>query len=171
METRGHGEEKGPLKGVRGMKARPASRCSQGAFHRRRRHSATYTVYPQHEYQWGPPKIQPFFPAHAAATRPDYQPASAARARPCSATDLSCLECEKSACWPLPATQLSHKPTSVPCVCVRVCILKHAASFVLFLPCLPPRLSVCSRCTRTVNPCMPLSLYSSIESTALTEVM
>lgn len=122
-------------------RAGQASRCSQGAFHRRRPHSATYTVYPQHEYQWGPPKIQPFFLPYAAATRPACQPASAARARPCSVTDLSCLECKKSACCPLPATQLSHKPMSVlrVCVCVClshcVCILKHAGISALFLAC------------------------------------
>lgn len=38
---------------VRGMRA---SRCSQGAFHSRSPHSAAYAAYPQHEYQWGPPK-------------------------------------------------------------------------------------------------------------------
>lgn len=62
------------------------------------------------------------FPPRAAATRPECQHASAARARPCSATDLSCLECEKSACCPLPTTRLWHKTTSVLCVCVGLCV-------------------------------------------------
>lgn len=46
------GQENGPLKGVRGWYTRPASRRLLGAFHHRRHHSATYTVYPLHEYQW-----------------------------------------------------------------------------------------------------------------------
>lgn len=46
------GQENGPLKGVRGWYTRPASRRVLGAFHHRRPHSATYTVYPLHEYQW-----------------------------------------------------------------------------------------------------------------------
>lgn len=43
---------------VRGMRA---SRCSQGAFHSRSPHSATYAAYPQHEYQWRHPKTCCFF--------------------------------------------------------------------------------------------------------------
>lgn len=39
------------------------------------------------------------------------------------------------------------------------------------LRCLLPRLSLCARCTLTVNPCMPLSSQPSIESCALTAVM
>lgn len=69
---------------------------------------------------------------YPTATRPWCQPTTAARARPCSSTELACLECKKISL--LPSTQLSHNPTSVLCVfvCMRVCAYRKSGISALF---------------------------------------
>lgn len=91
---------------------------------------------------------------HSSSTCSRHQATSAARARPCSATDMSCLECEKSACCPLPATQPSHRTASVPRAWRSVGTSRRADAAALFdTRCLWPRLS---RWTLTVNLCLSL---------------
>lgn len=83
--------------------------------------------------------------SHSSSTCSSHQATSAARARPCSATDMSCLQCEKSACCPLPATQPSHRTASVlrACRSVSVRTLLHCLTHES-LRCLWPGLSLCA---------------------------
>ena len=70
---------------------------------------------------------------YPTATRPWCQPTSAARAPPCSSTDLACLECGKKKKKRKKKNQLAAQcpplssPT-IPLLCVFVCVRTHRQS-------------------------------------------
>lgn len=176
---RGHREEKGPLKGVRGVQARPAAAHRELSIAGVPTQLHTLFILNMNinegllKYNHSSPRMQ----------QPPGQSVSPHRLHarvlvlPQTCLVLSAKNQLAAHCPPL------GSPTNLClcCACVSVCVCvcpsvsasqSMQASVHCLLPvslrCLPPCLSVC---TRTVNPRMPFSLYPSIESCAITGVM